>query len=164
MNFFIENKFWCLKTNKFILKNIHFGQKFTLKWTTAAVIFKLWIWNILTPQWPSDFRRTVCTLIYYNLKFQNTYFILSDMKFGFHFLFKFDCNSIVHRRTQHRTTQGYKSHKTFDRINIWYKIMYFFSIFSSKKLGVRISSTFSVLRPFSYLRPFLYFDLFCTST
>jgi len=36
--------------------------------------------------------------------------------------------------------------------------------------GVRISSTFSVLRPFSYLRPFLYFhhfhifDLFCTST
>ena len=24
--------------------------------------------------------------------------------------------------------------------------------------GVRISSTFSVLRPFSYLRPFLYFD------
>jgi len=37
-------------------------------------------------------------------------------------------------------------------------------------LRVRISSTFSVLRPFSYLRPFLYFDhfhifgLFCTST
>ena len=30
-------------------------------------------------------------------------------------------------------------------------------------IGVRISSTFSVLRPFSYLRPFLYFDLF-TST
>jgi len=28
---------------------------------------------------------------------------------------------------------------------------------------VRISSTFSVLRPFSYLRPFLYFDR-CTST
>ena len=30
-------------------------------------------------------------------------------------------------------------------------------IFKRNK-GVRISSTFSVLRPFSYLRPFLYFD------
>ena len=31
-------------------------------------------------------------------------------------------------------------------------------------IGVRIRSTFSVLRPLSYLRLFLYFDLFCTST
>jgi len=30
-------------------------------------------------------------------------------------------------------------------------------------LWVRISSTFSVLRPFSYLRPFLYYDS-CTSS
>jgi len=61
-------------------------------------------------------------------------------------------------------------HTLLRKTNTYFNSDKKFDLNAVRYVGVRISSTFSVLRPFSNLRPFLYFDhfpifdLFCTST
>ena len=50
--------------------------------------------------------------------------------------------------------------KLLVEIRIWFQNSNFIG---KPKFRIRISSTFSALRPFSYLRPFLYFDLSTSS-
>jgi len=58
---------------------------------------------------------------------------------------------------------GYQIYKNTDNYFQFISAMVQRTSSESKKKRVRISLTFSVLRPFSYLRPFLYFD-FSTSS